>query len=251
MRAEDQALLRREIESLLPYVASLLAYPPTATSVGEYVTGGSVLLAGSESHRFLLTADHVIREIDALRAESKAVVLLGGAGAAPIDISNWPVIDRNQLIDVCTIQVPENFTSTQINKKFFQLNNWPLRLAEVNDRVIILGFPAAHRSSYETTLNVRCLPIQDFVTDVGPRRFTVADELETREIAINPERLEFPEHVGGMSGSPVFRVDGTDAPELLGVFSEGSDGLRGTYFCAHASFLNAEGKFEHSRLPPM
>jgi len=251
MHPEDQESLRREIEALLPFVASLLAYPLTATRVEEYVTGGSVLLARSETHRFLVTADHVIREIDALRAKSQIVVLLGGVGAAPIDISDWPVIDRNQLLDICTLGVPETFAPSEINKQFFQLKYWPPRLAKVSDRIIIVGYPAAHRSSHETTLNTRCLPIQDFVTDVGPRRFTVADELGTREIVINPERLEFPEHVGGMSGSPAFRVDGTDAPELLGVFSEGSDGLRGAYFCAHVNFLNADGKFEQSRLPPM
>lgn len=251
MHLEDQESLRREIEALLPFVASLLAYPPTANCVDEYVTGGSALLACSETHRFLVTADHVIREIDTLRGKSQIVVLLGGVGAAPIDISEWPIVDRNQLLDICTLGVPETFASSAINKQFFQLKTWPLRLAEVGDRVIIVGYPAAHRSSHETTLNTRCLPIQDFVTDVGPRRFTVADELETREIAINPERLEFPEHVGGMSGSPVFRVHGTGAPELLGVFSEGSDGPRGTYFCAHANFLNADGEFEQSRLPPM
>lgn len=251
MHSEDQESLRRDIEALLPFVATLLTYPPTATRVEEYITGGSVLLARSETHRFLVTADHVIREIEALRGESQVLVLLEGVGAAPIDISDWPVIDRNQLLDICTLGVPEAFTPSEINKQFFQPKYWPLRLAEVGDRVIILGYPAAHRSSHESTLNTRCLPIQDFVTDVGPRRFTVADELGTREIAINPEGLEFPEHVGGMSGSPVFRVDGTDAPEILGVFSEGSDGLRGTYFCAHVNFLNADGKFEQSRLPPM
>ena len=251
MHPKDQESLHREIEMLVPFIASVLVYPSTATHIGEYVTGGSVLLACSATHRFLVTAEHVIRKIDALRGKSKIVVLLGGAGAAPINITDWPVIDRSQLVDICTIGIPETFSPSEINKQFFQVKNWPPRLAEVEDRVIIVGYPAAHRASHGKTLNTRYLPIQDFVTDVGPRRFTVADEFGTREIAINPEKLEFPDHVGGMSGSPAFRVNEIDAPEMLGVFSEGSDGLRGTYFCAHANFLNADGKLAQSRLPPM
>ena len=251
MHPKDQESLRKEVESLLPFVASLLVYTPAASHIGEYVTGGSVLLVCSEARRFLVTADHVIREIDALRSQSKILVLLGGVDASPTDISDWPTIDRCQLLDICTLDVPESFSPSEINKEFFQLQEWPPRLAEVSDRVIILGYPAAHRSRQKHILNARCLPIQDYVTDVGPRRFTVADELQTREVAINPSGLEFPEHLGGMSGSPVFRVNGTQPPALIGVFSEGSDGLQGAYFCAHANFLNAEGKFEQSRLPPM
>ena len=117
--------------------------------------------------------------------------------------------------------------------------------------MIIVGYPAAHRAASGVTINTRCLPIQDFVTDVGPRRFTVADEQQTREVAINPDGLSFPEHVGGMSGSPVFKIQDSEKPMLLGVFSEGSDGLRGTYFCSHTHFLTPDGHIDHSRLPPM
>jgi hypothetical protein len=82
-----------------------------------------------------------------------------------------------------------------------------------------MGYPATHRQGYETTINARILPICDFATDVGPRRFTIADESEGRRILINPESLTFPTHVGGMSGSPVFKVSDNTIPDFV-VYSQ-------------------------------
>ena len=80
--------------------------------------------------------------------------------------------------------------------------------------------------------------------------FSDINGLGQREILINPDNLDFPTHLGGMSGSPVFKVRGNAYPEFLGVFSEGSDGIRGAYFCSHAQFLLPDGKLDFTRIPP-
>ena len=61
----------------------------------------------------------------------------------------------------------------------------------------------------------------------------------------------FLEHVGGMSGPPVFRFENSEEPALLGVFIKGRDGLRGAYFCSHAHFLTPDGRIDFLCLPPM
>lgn len=208
------------------------------------------MLALTPENRFLITADHVVREIDSLRKPHALVVLLGGVGAPPVDISSWGVIDRCPNVDICTIQIPPEFDPIVLNKAFFSLSNWPLPSAIVGDRVLIVVYPAAHRQVTHSTINTRALLVGDYVTDVGPRRFTVADEHDGREVLINLQNLSFPLHLGGMSGAPAFGLNDPAKPQLLGVFSEGTDGLRGAYLCAHAQFLLPSGEVDGTRVPP-
>ena len=250
MHSNPADVLRSQIEGLLPFVAPVLVYPLAEPGVENWITGGTALLASTKQNRFLITADHFVHEIDTLRTRGEIVVLLGGTSSAPIDISHWPILARDDFVDICTIQVPPEFEAGELNKSFFALNRWPPTLAKKGDQAIILGFPAAHRRGHEKTINTRVLPVSDFVTDVGPRRFTIADENDEREILINPDNLAFPTHLGGMSGSPVFRTADNTCPEFLGVFLEGSDGLRGAYFCSHAQFLLSNGQLDLSRIPP-
>ena len=177
-------------------------------------------------------------------------MLLGGAGTAPIDITEWTILARDDSLDVCTIQVPSGFDSVVLNKRFFHVADWPPVEAEIGSEMLIMGYPAAHRVGSELVINARILPICDFVTNVGPRRFTVADESHQREILINPDKLEFPAHLGGMSGAPVFRLFMESEPAFLGIFTEGSDGIRGAYFCTHAYFLQSNGELDIARIPP-
>lgn len=250
MAFNSKNALRVAIECLLPFVAPILVYPLEDTGVEDWITGGSVLLVSTEQNRFLITADHIVREIGVLKTQRDIVVLLGGASTAPIDISDWPILAQDDSVDICTIQVPPEFDADYLNKTFFVLDNWPPTQAKKGDHVIIMGYPAAHRCGYDMTINTRILPICDFVTDVGPRRFTVADENEGRVIIINPDNLSFPTHLGGMSGSPIFRISENALPDFVGIFSEGSDGLRGAYFCSHASFLLPSGELDFTRIPP-
>ena len=243
--------LRALIERLLPFVAPVLVYPLEDSGVENWIpAGGSAILVSTDQNRFLITADHIVCKIDALRTQREIVVLLGGTSTAPIDISDWPILAHDDFVDICTIQVPPEFEAEELKKTFFVLDIWPPTQAEEGDQVIIMGYPAAHRQGYERTINTRILPICDFVTDVGPRRFTIADENEGRRILINPDSLIFPRHLGGMSGSPVFRVSDKTMPDFVGVFSESGDGFRGAYFCSHAHFLLPSGQLDFTRIPP-
>lgn len=242
--------LRELIESLLPYVVPVLVYPEMGPGAASWITGGTALLAQTGTSRFLITADHVLSKIDELRDKSEIVVLLGGVHAPPVDITLWPSVARDSFTDIGTIQVPPDSESRDINKEFFYFDLALPARAAVGDQALILGFPAGHRCASGNKINARVLPIFDYVTDVGVRRFTIADENNRREILINPSNLSFPDHVGGMSGAPVFRISDSVLPSLVGVLSESGDGLRGAHFCAHADFILPDGSLDHSALPP-
>ena len=240
---------RNQIERLLPFVVPILVYPRANPGVENWITGGTALLAHTDQSRFLITADHVVHEIIDLRAKQEIVVILG-INSGFIEISDWPIIAHDDFVDICTIQVPSDSEADGLNKSLFDLEKWPPSFAQRDDQALMLGFPDAHRYGYEKTINTRVLPIFDFVTDVGPRRFTIADENEQREILVNPDNLDFPTHLGGMSGSPVFKIRDNTHPELLGVLSEASDGMRGANFCSYAQFLLPDGKLDFTRIPP-
>lgn len=213
------------------------------------ITGGTAFFVGSGQQRFLITAEHVVREVDKLKNERDVVVLLGGVNSPPVEISNWPTISRDDFVDICTMQVPNAFISDGLNKSFFP---FPQEFAQVKkgDNVLVLGYPAAHRHCTDDTVNTRCLPHLVSIADVGPRHFTLADENNKRKILINPDNLEYPEHLGGMSGSPVFRVKADSEPHFVGIFIEGGNGLHGVCFCSHAYFLLPTGKLDYGRIPP-
>jgi hypothetical protein len=241
---------RRKIESLLPYVAPVLVHPRISRGFEGWITGGTTLLVRTETNRFLITADHFVTKIDELREESDIVVLLGGTDAPPIDITLWTTIARDSFTDICTIQMPHDFEAAGINKYIFELDLTQSTRAAVGDQALILGFPMSHRHTSGNKINTRVLPIMDYVTDVGARRFTIADENNQREILINPDNLSFPDHLGGMSGSPVFRIAESDSPALMGMFCESGKGLRGPYFCSHVNFLLSDGSFDINAVPP-
>ena len=213
------------------------------------ITGGTAFFIGSGQQRFLVTAEHVIREIKKLRGERDIVVLLCGVNSPPTEISSWPIHSYDEFVDICTIRVPDEFDLNNIEKKFFP---FPDEFVEVEkgDNVLMLGYPAAHRHCASDTVNTRCLPHLVSVTNIGPRYFTLADEYNKREISINPELLEYPKHLGGMSGSPVFRVKRNSEPQFVGVFFGGGDGIHGVCFCSHAYFLLSNGYLDYGRIPP-
>jgi hypothetical protein len=137
------------------------------------------------SRRFLITADHFVAKTDQLQQKSGALALLAIPGASLIDITKWPVIARDDYVDLCTIQVPDESESTALGGHYFFLDLLQAPRASIGDQALILGFPQLHRGvSGENRINTRVSPIVDHVTDVADRRFTIALELTTASRSI-------------------------------------------------------------------
>ncbi|MHB1586803.1 MAG: hypothetical protein ACYCRH_03520 [Acidiferrobacteraceae bacterium] len=242
--------MRHNAEVLSPFIAPILVYEGDEQHANNWLTGGTVFFALTTENRFLVTADHVMRAIDALRQQHPIRMMLCGHACAPVNIAEWSVIARDSGVDICTLQVPGTFNPEMLNKRFFELANWPHPQAQVLDKAFIIGYPAEHRSGSSNDVQSRITPICDFVSDVGPRCFTMADQSEEREVLLNPENLSVPEHFGGMSGSPVLRMIENSRPELIGILSEGGGGLGAPFFCAHANFILSNGSLDIRRMPP-
>jgi hypothetical protein len=246
MRPEAKAL----IDAMSLHAVPLLVYPRDEPKTDGWLTGGTGVLIQTPITRFIVTANHVVVEMEALRTLHPTVVLLGGTRAPPLDISDWKVVDRNKDIDICIIEVPDSFEPRDINKSFYSADFTTSRVAAEDDEALILGFPRAHRTASGSVINARMLPIIDFVTSVSETRFVVADPESEREVLENPSGLDVPEHMGGASGAPVFRLSLDGPCELIGIFTGGSDGLHGAYFCTHVRFLANNGRVDLLQLPP-
>lgn len=249
MYLSPSEIMQHNVETLSRFVAPLLVYKKGEQNASNWITGGTVFLAQTSANRFLVTADHVIEDILKREKEGPLHLMLCGKSCGPLDISDWEIICRDERIDICTVQVPISFNADVLNRTFFDLNNWPHPRAVKYDKAFILGYPSGHRTGESKIVNIRLLPISDFVTDVGPRRFTMADETNEREIILNSPGFGVPKHFGGMSGAPVFRMLENSIPEFIGVFSEGSDGIHGVFFSAHADFICPDGKLNFAAIP--
>lgn len=250
MAMNPTEMMQHNADILSAFIAPILVYERGETNAAKWITGGTAFFARTADTRFLVTADHIYKEIDDQRLEREVVLFLGGRDCQPINISDWPILDRDDYSDICTVKVPVSFDESILGKRFFELVNWPHERATQGNAAFIIGYPGAHRTGTDTSVNIRIAPICDFVTDVGPRKFTVADESEEREVLLNSENLDVPEHFGGMSGSPAFRIGENERPEFIGIFSTGSGGLRGAFFCSHADFILPDGRLDFRKIPP-
>ena len=245
--------MRLEANAVMDYLSlhavPLLAYPHDDPPIDGWLTGGTGVLVQTPLNRLLITANHVVKEIEALRRQADIDTFLGGRNVAPTEISRWRVLDRNERLDICVIQVPDAFNCAAINKSFCVADFNIASRAEVDDEALIIGFPRDFRTAAGSEIHARMLQVIDFVTSVSTAQFLIADSENERKIVENSSGLEVPRHMGGASGAPVFRVTLSKPNQLIGILTEGADGLHGAYFCTHIEFLRNDGLIDMLKLP--
>ncbi len=219
----------------------------------KWLSGGTGFFVHTDRNVFMVTAEHVIAKRDSISKDGKVITFIGGDGYELLDISSWEVIDRNKEVDICTIQIPASFEPSSIGKAFLSPRKWPVEWAKKEEQCMILGYPAQHRGATQDEVLGRIAAISDFITDVGPLKFLIADERNERGLQILEDGLFEPDHFGGMSGSPILVHRDVDWLELVGVFVEGGgivNGMRSPFFGAHIGFVDPQGSILTELIPP-
>jgi hypothetical protein len=235
-----------------PIITPILFYADLSDP-RKWLSGGTVFFVSTDRNSFIVTAEHVIAERDSISKGGKVITFIGGDGYELVDISSWEIIDRNKEIDICTIQIPASFEPSSIGKSFLSPRKWPVEWAKKEEQCMILGYPAQHRGATQSEVLGRIAAISDFITDVGPLKFLIADEKNERGLQILEDGLLEPEHFGGMSGSPILAHRDGDWLELVGVFIEGGgivDGMRSPFWGAHIGFVDPNGSILTELIPP-
>jgi len=249
MNIEDA--LKHNTEQVQPCIAPLMIYPKKDDlGADESLRGGTCFFVRSEFGLFLITADHVYREVEACGDESIPLILAPNA-SQPVDISDWKLASSCSFLDIAVVKVPEGFELESIGKDAFTYRSSPDARVAVQESVFFVGFPGELRCADRKTFIARMLPCMDFVTTVNDRAFFMSDEaLERKSTSFEPG-IEKIESFGGLSGSPMLVVrDGNF--ELVGVFIEGGfqeEGIHSPFRGAHFDFINPDGSLDEMRIP--
>jgi hypothetical protein len=251
---EDPFVISKHNANLVgPVVIPILFYG-NIDDPSKWLSGGTGFLVKTTENRFIITAEHVIDDRDKLiKKHGNVITITGGHGKTMVDISKWQVIGRNNEIDICTLQVPDSFDPARINKKFCQPRLWPTQRVVLGEKAFTVGYPRQHRRAEEKMIIGSLLPISDFVTDVGPRRFTIADENDERILKKYTENLDDIEQFGGMSGAPIFVHRNNGWLDPVGILIEGGgiiDSIRAPLRCAHLDFIDIAGAIRTDMIPP-
>lgn len=249
MNIEDA--LKHNTEQVQPCIAPLMIYPKKDDfGANESLCGGTCFFVKSKYGLFLITAEHVYREVKACGDERIPLILVPN-GAQPVDISDWALVSSCSFLDIAVVKIPESFELESIGKDAFTHRTSPDKRVAVKESVFFVGFPGEHRYADKKTFIARMLPCMDFVTTVNDRAFFMSDETLERTSTSFETGIEKIENFGGLSGSPMLVVrDGVF--ELVGVFIEGGfqeEGIHSPFRGAHFDFINADGSLDEIRIP--
>jgi len=238
-------------KELQPYIVSLLFYPTSDPEPGDYMDGGTAGFIDTGSRKLLVTAEHVVSGFKKFQedyVDASLILAGGGHGHHPRIINEWKVIDKNDNVDVATIEIPSNFSINELPKRYYCPNSWPPARVQVGEYALIAGYPGEHRSASEKELELPITAIKLSISGVSEKYFTLADDVGHREVHKYRKGLSDLNHLGGMSGSPVF-VKRNFNLHLAGVLFEGRGGAQGVMRGAHIDVIKDKGDIDMLRIP--
>lgn len=224
---------------ILVHIVSILM---TQTgSAGALSAAGSGCLVQLPQRAVILTAGHVVA-----RMQHEGTTTYIGGNGTPVDISSWPVLGIDNVVDIATIGIPEDFDPQVIQSRFYVPAVWPPTRAQPGNSIIMVGFPSAHRIPVGGMLMSHGALFVDFVSSSSTLQFVTAPKDMDRKTSSMTERLDSIDATGGMSGCPMFVGGNREKPQLRGVLKEGGNGSNAVFFGAHTDFVRADGTIDDS-----
>src|SRR5690554_2860601 len=152
LQAEEEESLLQIVSQLQPYVCALLCHRGDPDDPSGVFTGGSATFIDTGSAKFLLTAEHVTRE---LFGTGTRALLAAGNGTTPLDISHLRLgVSADPKTDIATVRLPDNFDLSPLQRKFCRLASWPPERARKGEVAAFLGYPGLHRRPEDTGLRL-------------------------------------------------------------------------------------------------
>jgi hypothetical protein len=231
------------------WFAKGLSEPP-----GNVNDNGSCGFVAGGSHRFIVTAWHVLEGFRKAKQRDPATVFAVNIGAGnTVALEEPRVIAESRDLDLATIAFP-HLEGARTIKQYFPFDACPIHRTQVGDAVSIVGFSGQGRQGFETFGKFEPFPVTLVVTSVSDRRVVVSEgERPTRYWRHGQEVAEGIE-LGGFSGSPAIGLNRKMKLFLAGVVSDGSArlgcaGFPGYLNLASAEYLLTDGTLDHGRMP--
>lgn len=235
----EEPVCHLTMNRLLRHVVSILMVQTDSPS--DWSAAGSGCLVRLPERAVILTAGHVVER---MRQEGTKTYI-GGSGT-PLDISSWPVLGSDKVVDIATIGIPEGFDPQVIQSELYVPSEWPPTRAQPGNAVMMVGFPSAHRIAIGDKRVSHGTLVVDFVSSSSTRHFVTAPKDTDRKVSSMSERIDSIDATGGMSGCPMFVGGQGEKPQLRGVLKEGGDGPNAVFFGTHSDFVRADGTIDDS-----
>jgi hypothetical protein len=233
----EEVVSRLRLNRILVHVVSILM----TDSPEGWNAAGSGCLVQLPERAVILTAGHVVE-----RMQHEGTMTYIGGNGPPVDISSWPVLGLDKIVDIATIGIPQGFDPQVIRSRFYVPPEWPPTRAQPGNAVIMVGFPSAHRIPVDGMSVSHGALVSDFVSSSSTLQFVTAPKDMDRKFSSMTERVDSIEATGGMSGCPMFVAGQGEKAQLRGVLKEGGSGPNAVIFGAHADFVRADGTIDDS-----
>ncbi|HDS1787612.1 serine protease [Pseudomonas putida] len=220
---------------VIEHIVTIVHYSVTASGANEWVNGGTGWLFEAGPKRWLITAAHVVEGyLSSSGGDYKSFI--GGHECEMLEISSWKVDAIDYELDYCLVEVAADFDPASINKSFYSPHEWPLERAVRGDDTFIVGFPGKLRKGDKDFVHAAVAYLSDFVASTTDTRLTIVNEDEPRVDIPILDGITTPEHFGGMSGAPVWKIHKDGWVKPVGIFVQGG-GADSPYFATHIDLL--------------
>lgn len=255
----DLKVLRDNGTDLMQFVSSCFLCP-RGGGPGDIINSATISFVNTGTRKFCVTNAHVYRAFEREKAKNPEVELWMslGPGHQPICISKLEIIDDGGR-DIDLICIEGLADLEDYGKQYFN-QPWPPVRVELEDRVILVGFPGAGRNPNEAQLELFATVFDDHVSSVQEPHFYMVDVNVSRKNIQLGGQGTIPEFVnfGGMSGSAVYKVLEDSHVALAGfmygggLFEAGAvslaDDLNTNVYVHHAHFIRADGTLDRQAM---
>lgn len=225
-----------------PFCGPLCFTRSLKSAFGNVIANGSFGLVDTGKKKLLITCYHVWEDFEKSRLECpdlKMCVFLNRntpVGASGVVLDFQP-IDQDKHLDLVTFDI-EPLLSECRNRKFYPLNESPVRRIKKGDQFVFIGYQGALRS---TTVEYVQFGNMIYAVEVTSIDGLVFHAELSRARTIYKDQLELIkplEQHKGISGSPCFWVRQNRLPQLVG-FAR-SEYMNCLWF-THVHCLNPDG----------
>lgn len=169
------------------------------------------------------------------------MALLLGAGT-PVLLPDKQPISSDRDMDLVVFDMEDLLVYTT-KRRFFQIRNFPIQRARSKAIITFIGYPGAGKQLSESVGNFRYSSFGFSVTAVGDFAFTIQRGDSKRRLIDNAGRRVDDAELKGISGCPCYKLSRSQKLELVGFVKEGKT-TDGSYFVAHASFIQPDGTLQ-------
>ena len=246
---------RKRVGHLFDHVAQLVIADASMNTTGDQILQcGTASLVRTTERDLVVTCAHVYDFFQTKQREMDSVqmLMLGTGGAASVDVTGWPLVEKGSKlsVDLAVIAVPETYRSEVQNKRFFEVA-FPQRRAELGDLVIAFGLPTQMQQlGRGSTINPKRFMVGGPVSSVTDRGLMVHDYEQNRfhfrgeGSNVATDKID----LGGMSGGAAFILDEElGSPSLAGFVYEATPGQYLHLALAHIDFITPDGTFDHAK----